>query len=133
MAHPGGRPTKMKDEVVRKLEEAFAIGCTDAEACLYVNISRQTLYDYQAKYPEFVDRKETLKQKPFLLARKTVVEDCKTPEGARWFLERKLKKEFSPRQELTGEDGKAIQHEYVPPAKLTKEERLKFLTDFLGN
>lgn len=48
-------------------------------------------------------------------------------------LERLKKDDYSTRQEQTGKDGKAIQHEYVPPAKLTKEERLKFLTDFLGN
>lgn len=69
-----GRPTVMSDAVVNKLEEAFAMGCTDLEACFYADISRQTLYNYQESHPEFIDRKERLKRRPVLLARKVVVE-----------------------------------------------------------
>lgn len=105
MKHAGGRPPSITVDVVNKLEQAFSLGCTDSEACLYADISRQTLYNYEAKHPEFIDRKATLKEKPFLLARKTIIEDCKTPEGARWYMERKKKNEFALRTELTGKDG----------------------------
>ena len=107
-----GRPTVMTVLTINKLEEAFALGCSDAEACFYADISKQTLYDYQAKFPEFIDRKEALKQRPILEARQTVVKSVKTnPELALKFLERKLKSEFATRQEHTGNDGGGIAHD----------------------
>jgi hypothetical protein len=94
-----GRPTKMTEATVNKLEEAFALGCTDAEACLYADISKQSLYNYQEKNPEFVERKELLKQKPVLQARKSVAGDLEGDSNlALKYLERKKKDEFSVRQ-----------------------------------
>ena len=70
----GGQPTKMTPETVKVLEEAFMLGCSDQEACFCAGISKQTLYNYQAKHPEYVDRKEVLKQNPFYLARRVTVD-----------------------------------------------------------
>ena len=70
---PGGRPTKMTTATVQKLEEAFLMGCTDLEACLFADISKQTLYNYQEANPEFVDRKEALKQNPFMKSRQVLL------------------------------------------------------------
>ena len=104
-----GRPTKMTEETVKKLEEAFLLGCTDEEACFYADISKQTLYNYQDKYPDFVDRKEALKQNPFFVARTSLINGIKgDPELALKYLERKKKDEFSTRNELVGKDGGSI-------------------------
>ena len=106
---PAGRPTKMTPETVKKLEEAFAIGASDGEACFYADISKPTLYAYQDANPEFLNRKEALKERPVLLARQTVLKAMETdPQTARWFLERKRKAEFAARQELTGADGERL-------------------------
>lgn len=88
-----------KDEkvVVKKLEEAFAIGTSDKEACFYAGISTGALYDYQKKNPDFLKRKKELKQKPVLKARRTLFNDLDKPETAKWFLERKRRKEFGPK------------------------------------
>lgn len=100
MKSKGGRPTKVDDLVVKKLEEAFALGATDAEACFYAGISKQCLYDYEKKKPEFSDRKAALKERPILLARRSVVEGIeKDPALALKFLERKKRDEFSLRSE----------------------------------
>jgi len=104
----GGRPTKMSKETITKLEEVFALGGSDSEACFYANISKQTLYNYQKENPEFVDRKEALKEKPILKARQTVVKALDDPKDAQWFLERKRKEEFSLRQEVTGPEGEKL-------------------------
>lgn len=89
------RPTKLTPLVVKKLEEAFALGCTDEEACIYGDISKQTLYNFQDKNQEFLDRKELLKQKPVLEARKAVLGSFKAnPHLAFKYLERKLSQEF---------------------------------------
>ena len=103
-----GRPTVMTPDTINKLEEIFAIGGTDKEACFYADISHQTLYDYQEEHPEFIERKESLKDLPILKARRTIVESLEKPDEAKWYLERKKKVEFSPRQEMTGADGKDL-------------------------
>lgn len=99
-----GRPTVMTEAVLNKLEEVFAIGGSDEEACFYADISKQTLYDYQKNNPEFIDRKEALKERPILKARQVIVKSLDNPEHSKWYLERKKKKEFSPRieQEVSG-------------------------------
>jgi len=68
-----GRPTKMTEVTIQKLEEAFLMGCTDLEACLYADISKSLLYAYQGDNPDFLDRKETLKQNPFMLSRQVLI------------------------------------------------------------
>lgn len=104
-----GRPTDMTPNTIKKLEEAFALGCSDGEACFYADISKQTLYNYQKKHPEFVDRKEALKQRPVLMARQQLVKGLKdNPELSLKYLERKLKSEFGLRHEITGKDGQPL-------------------------
>lgn len=101
----GGRPTKMTELVVKKLEEAFLWGCTDVEACQYAGISRTTLTKYQHEHPEFLDKKERFKAEPFLRARKCLVESLENdPHLALKFLERKLREEFSLHRVMTVND-----------------------------
>ncbi len=95
-----GRPTLMTPETLSKLEEAFLLGCTDKEACFVADISHQTLYDYQKDHPEFVERKEALKENPIYEARKSVLASLRGDgDLALKFLERKVKSEFSLRTE----------------------------------
>jgi len=96
-----GRPTVMTDIAIAKLEEAFALGCTDAEACLFAGISVDSLYKYQRENPEYIKRKAALKETPVLLARTTVVKAVKdNPTLAFQFLERKKRDEFGPHQKV---------------------------------
>lgn len=90
-----GRPTVMTAETLNKLEQAFSIGCTDEEACVFADISRQTMYAYISENPEFSDKKEALKKKPILKAKNTVVKNLDNPDMALKYLERKCKNEFS--------------------------------------
>jgi hypothetical protein len=103
------RPTIMTDDVIDKLEYAFSLGCSDNEACLHANISPATLYNHQEKNPEFLERKRLLKDSPIFIARQAVIRGMqKNPELALKFLERKNKKEFSLRTEVTGADGTPV-------------------------
>jgi len=103
-SNPIGRPTVMTELTVNKLEEAFSMGCTDNEACLYADITKKTLYNYQDANPEFIHRKETLKDKPVLMARQAVIKGFAEDHAhALRFLERKKKDEFSLRSESTVE------------------------------
>ena len=95
------RPTKITNQALGKLREAFLMGCSDQEACLNADINPDTLYEYQKKNPEFTEQKEAYKSNPVLLARKTVVNALeKDPHLAMKYLERKKKDEFSLRQNL---------------------------------
>lgn len=105
-----GRPPSVTQDVVNKLEEAFSLGATDLEACFFAGISKQTLYNYQEKNPDFIDRKVALKERLVLKAR-AVIRDAlenKDKQTAQWYLERKKKDEFSQRQEQTGADGQPL-------------------------
>lgn len=100
------RPTVMTESVVNKLEEGFSKGLTDVEACLYANISKQSLYDYCKLNPEFTDRKEELKQQPKMKAKLIINDklDEKDDYNARWYLETKGKDEFSKKVETINEN-----------------------------
>lgn len=100
-----GRPTEMTPETISLLEEAWSMGCSDLEACLHANIGKTTLYNYQNEHPEFVERKQILKEKLILKAR-TVIANAlnnKDENTAKWYLERKRKDEFSVKQEVNTE------------------------------
>lgn len=94
------RPTVFTNDVLQKLEHAFSVDSTDEEACFYADISPASLYNYQAKNPKFLERKEALKQNPVLKARLTVVKAIETdPRMAFRYLERKRKGEFGMEQQ----------------------------------
>jgi len=99
----------MDDLTVKKLEEAFLMGCTDEEACFYADISRQTLYNYELNNPGYIDRKNLMKENPTFLARTSVVKGfSEDSDLALKYLERKKKSEFSLRTEVTGAEGKPL-------------------------
>lgn len=98
---PTGRPSKLTPETIDKLRTAFLMGCSDIEACLYADISKTALYNYQQKNPDFVDQKEQWKEQLTLKAR-TVIANAlnnKDENTAKWYLERKAKNEFSTKVE----------------------------------
>lgn len=103
----GGRPTKMTEAVLLKLDEAFLMGCTDREACLFADISPSTLYKYAEENPEYSERKETLKQNPFMLARKVQLNDL--TEGNSQIAQKVLDRRDGSKVALSGADGGPIQ------------------------
>jgi hypothetical protein len=97
----GGQPPVVNDEILDKLETAFKAGATDKEACAFVEISPKALYNYQNRNPEYVQRKEVLKEYTSLRARIAVSNAVsKDIDTAKWYLERKKKGEFTPNPEL---------------------------------
>ena len=96
----GGRPTVMTDQVVAKLEQGFKIGLNDLECCAYAEISRDALYDYIKKHPEFSDKKEEWKKNPIAKAKYTIYKNLDDPSVAKWLLERR-DKDFSTKVEQT--------------------------------
>ncbi len=72
MAKSPGYPTKMTEETLKLLREAFVWGCTDSEACCYANISTTTLYNYCILKPEYLELKNKLKNSPTMKARRII-------------------------------------------------------------
>lgn len=97
-----GRPTIVDEMALQKLEEAFANGATDEQACFIANISTSTFYNYQDKYPEFVERKEALKNmikyQAKIKVKEAILNEDK-PDTAKWYLEKK-DKDFNPTQKI---------------------------------
>ena len=96
------RPEKITPEVLTKLEAGFMNSLTDEECCLYADISPKTLYRYIEKNPAFWQRKETLKRKPNIQAKKNWLKEIKggNYNSSKEWLERKSRDEFSLRQEV---------------------------------
>lgn len=106
---PHGRPCSVTPEAVAKLEYAFALDCTDAEACLYADLTPSAFYEWQKRNPYFLERKQQLKNRPFLLARTTIVNALESDaDMALKYMERKKKDEFSLRTEMTGAEGEKL-------------------------
>lgn len=97
-----GKPTVMTQETLTKLQYAFEIGASDREACLFAEISTQTLYNYQEKHPEYVEQKEQWKDKPLFIARQAVIKGIQNGDAdiALKYLERKKKDEFAPKAQI---------------------------------
>lgn len=115
-----GRPIKIDKDKVQKLEFAFAIGCTDIEAYTHAEIPHSTFYKYQSENPDFLDKKNKLRDLPILKAKQTIINDLWRAESAKWYLERKCKAEFSIRSEVSSEINHKINNESFKLEIITK-------------
>jgi hypothetical protein len=108
-----GRPTVMTERVLKKLEDSFLEGLSDVQACLLAGITEKTLYNYCKEHEDFLQRKEQLKEMPKLLARRNIAKAIMggDKEASKWYLERKEKAEFSPRQEI--EQSGSVENHFI--------------------
>jgi hypothetical protein len=100
-----GRPTVMDENTLQILEGYFADGASDELACFLAKISTSTLYNYQNEHPEFLDRKNYLKEQVRFQARKNIRKKIESEdiETSKWYLERK-DKEFKQKSDITTDD-----------------------------
>lgn len=86
----------IEQEVVKKLVEAFKIGCAIKEACAYAQISQAVYYIHLKKNPDFQDEINSSKEFLKILARKTIFKCLNQNDRATamWYLEKKLPEEF---------------------------------------
>jgi hypothetical protein len=113
----GGRPSVYCKEIVEKLEAAFRDGAHIYEACDLAGIDKGTYYSWLEVKDGFSAKMIAAQEWVTEIAKSVVARDItkkKNIDTAKWWLERKLKKEFSTRSELTGADGQEL--------KITVEE-----------
>jgi hypothetical protein len=94
------KSSKHTPEVIAKLEQAFSIDASIGEACFFADVSVASYHNWCSKDPKLMERFKALRNKPVLLARKTVVDNLKDVSTAKWYLERKLSAEFSTQNDL---------------------------------
>ena len=100
--NPIGRPPAINDDVLRQLDYAYSIGCNDTEAALYADISSTTLYKYIKEHPDYATRRDELKQKPILKAKKTIIDSIESGNEitAKWYLEKRCRDDFGTVQDI---------------------------------
>ena len=124
----------MTEEKVRKIREAFALGCSVGEVLYYADIPKSTYYDWIRENPNLSDEIERLKEKPILMARQAVVSGLTNDKHFAFrFLERKLPKEFADKTSVQLVQQSAslnTTNVYMSPGM--QEMRKKHLEDFKG-
>lgn len=106
----GRGDTKLTPENVIELEKRFRNGATNLEAIEGI-MSESTYYEHLKTNTEFAARMELAKEyitdiAEAVLARRIVRGDV---EVSKWWAERRNKKKFSLRQEMTGADGDKLE------------------------
>ncbi len=96
-----GRPTKLDDEVRRKIEEAAALDASVEEIAFYAGVHRATLHRWLQDDEELRDRIQELRERPILKARQTITKALDDPNYAFKYLEKKRKAEFGNTVDLT--------------------------------
>lgn len=101
--------SKITEENMLEMERRFRDGATNLEAIEGI-MAEDTYYDNRKRNPEFAARMDMAREYITEIARGVVAKRIKRGDSdtSKWWLERKNKKEFSTRQELTGEDGKEL-------------------------
>ncbi len=102
-----GRPTKMTQDVVGKLVEAFMDDFTVEEACRFAGIHKDTFYMEIKRNQAFADAMERAQDYPLTLAKKRLFRGINAWDGAPLalkYLERRQRDRYSPKtiQEIHG-------------------------------
>ena len=92
--------TKLDDDTVKKLEEAFSIGADVSSACFFANITRQTYYNWIKDDNKLKQRFDGLREKPVLKAFNTVYKDLDNVETAKWYLQKVKSETFGDKTNL---------------------------------
>jgi hypothetical protein len=118
---------KMTPEVVKKLEDVFAMDGSVEEACFYADISKQCYYNWIDSFPELKERFDALRLKPILKARNTVIKALEDPKYATWYLTKKKRKEFgdSLLEEVTGRVYQLLKTDLETKEKIETVNELK--------
>lgn len=116
---------KLSPDVLSGLQQAFRADFTVEEACLDVGISKETFYQWIKESDEFAQIMDRAKQHVATKAKKVVANMVEngSAEDAWKYLERRQKKLYSTRSEMTGEDGAPLN---------TGAEELKKISEQIG-
>lgn len=103
------RPTKYNEDRHNRIVEALRGGNTRRAAAWAGGIDQDTFLQWLRRFPNFADDVKAAEADAEL----AMVERVRTAandqwQAAAWWLERKMKRDWSNRQEITGEDGAPV-------------------------
>jgi len=118
-----GRKWKDTDEVVDNLVRAFEDGANISEACRIAKIDRQTYYNWLEDSEEFSTLMTDSQNYPDVVAKMVLVRAIKKSDidVSKWWAERRMKNEFSTRNEMTGKDGEHLIPRFTVQTKEAKQ------------
>lgn len=103
------RPTKYTPERVQRIVETLRGGNTRRAAAWAGGIEVETFHQWLRRYPAFSDAVKAAEADAELaMVERVRLASIDTWQAAAWWLERKLKQDWSARQEQTGADGGAV-------------------------
>ncbi len=131
--------TKLTDEVVKKLCEAFAIDATISQACDYADISEKTYYNWIEKNPELLQKFDRMRQRLPLKAKQNIAGTISAGDIgiSKWLLERKEASNYGEKvkvehsgsianEDVEGRaDAERVREEYEQKLKDTLKSRPK--------
>lgn len=88
----GGRPSKLDDEIVVKLDSIFKVGGTVEEACAYAGINKTTYYRWLEQNEGFATKMASAQHYADIVAKNVVVDDIvkgRSVDTAKWWLEKR--------------------------------------------
>ncbi len=97
--------------VLSVLKDCFSNDYTVEEACREARISKDSYYQWVKKSDEFADEMERAKDDLFVQSKRVLAVKVKQKgdeNTAKWLLERRRKRNYAARTELTDGDGEAI-------------------------
>lgn len=133
--HAGGRPTVFTQDVFQKLEHAWLNGFTDTQACMFAGISMSSLNNYQNKNPEFLARKEFLKENLVLKAKQNMAHMVAMGDKdmTKFVLETKAKDEFSKKKTIEGQVDHNVRTVFITPEEQQAcDDHIKNVTGVTG-
>jgi len=93
--------SKLTPENIQKLEQVYSLDASIGEVASYLDVSVQTIYNWEEKNPKLFEKLYRLKEKPILLARQTVVKRLsENYNNAVDYLKRKRRKEFGDNTDI---------------------------------
>jgi hypothetical protein len=122
-----GRKPIISADDIRKLEAAFHNDYDISEALIYSGVKRTTYYAELKRNEQFANKMKEAQSKVSMKCKSVIVEAILNgdPLNARWWLERRRRKDYATRSELTGEDGEKIEGIIIfKPEKYPNEQRV---------
>ena len=87
--------SKLTPEAIQKLEQLFSLDASLGEMCSYLDVSYQTIYNWEKANPKLFEKLNRMRDKPTLKIRQAAVAKATESYGnAMDYLKRKRKEEF---------------------------------------
>lgn len=125
---PAGQPTKYKKEYCSEVVELGKQGKSVAQMCAHFDISRQTIDNWAAANPEFLDALTRARTHMQAVLEALAFDGLKNKEfnAALWktTMQARFREEYTERKEISGPEGGPIEFAETAPS-----EKLKALLD----